>query len=89
MRANYKTRTINGVRFQPIQFKIITALLASRNGISANDLFDYIYSDNPNGGPDTGPVCLNTPIFYANCLLQFLNLRIKSSNSIKRLEPIQ
>jgi hypothetical protein len=89
MRANYKNHTIDGVRFPPLQFKIITALLAAGpRGVSSYDLLDYLYGKDPNGGPDTGASCLNSHICYANKRLQRVRMQIKGYCNIKRLESL-
>lgn len=39
---------------------------AGRNGVPQQTLFDYVYGNTPNGGPDSGVTSLRTRIFYLN-----------------------
>ncbi len=50
-------------------------------GISADQIADTIYRDDPNGGPENAPVCVRTQIWFINhkCLRP-LGLEIKGKS---------
>lgn len=51
---------------------------AGKHGIHRQQLFDYIYGADPNGGPDTGLNTLRSRICYLNRRLRKYGLEISS-----------
>ena len=57
---------------------------AGKHGIHRQQLFDYLYGDDPNGGPNTGLSTLRSRICYLNRHLRKHGLEIASPGYTSR-----
>lgn len=51
---------------------------AGQHGISSPDLFDYLYSDDPEGGPNTGVKVITVHICHINKQIRQFGIAIKN-----------
>ena len=67
-----------------LQFRGVKNLILRRvhkaggAGIRSDLLFDHVYGDDPNGGPETGMKILAVHIWHMNKTLKSFGLKIKS-----------
>lgn len=59
---------------------------AGQHGIPSDKLFDYVYEDDPDGGPLSGMACLHVRIMYINRRLKNIGKRVLGTPS-GRNEP--
>ena len=69
-----------GLKLAPQQQRLVERVRkAGRYGILSDVLFDFLYSDDPDGGPASGKVCLHTRIWQVNCKLREVGKVIRAS----------
>jgi hypothetical protein len=66
-----------GLRLPPIKQRIYDAV-KRRPGITAQELRDWVWADDPDGGPLTDTKCLHTHVAQLNALLRPLGIMVRS-----------
>lgn len=71
----------HGLRLSPLRTRLFEIVRrAGPEGIGTDDLMDMVYAQHPDGGPDSGRVCLRTHIFHINQQLRQKGYEIKARN---------
>lgn len=80
---NHDRRSIsrNGIEviLTPQQFKVFDYLATSKHGVSAERLFDFLYADDPDGGPLRGRKVMHVLRVNINHKLEQLGICISST----------
>lgn len=61
---------------------------AGQHGITTSRLFDALYGDDPNGGPNTGTRIISTQVFFVNKRLKDMGWRIKGGHTGHGVETV-
>ena len=69
----------DGVHLSPIKRRIVERVRrAGKNGILTDDLFDFVYADDPDGGPLSGKICLQAHVWQINRRLRVIGKVIRA-----------
>lgn len=67
------------LKLSPTQQRILDRVVrAGQFGIVSTDLLEYLYADDPNGGPETGLQCLSSHIVHLNKKLAKKGKRVRA-----------
>lgn len=70
---------LHGIVLRPATKRLFDAVKrAGPNGIYPPDLFELLYQEDPNGGPETGMKCLHARIWLLNRRLRKIGKEISS-----------
>lgn len=71
-----------GLVLRGIRFALYDRVRRSgEHGIRADDLFDYLYSSDPNGGPDTGLQIVAVHVWHVNQRLKKFGQRVRGGRT--------